>query len=591
MIVNERLTGIRQSMRQVGIDYYYVPAADPHQNEYVPPRWQRRRWLTGFTGSAGDALIGAEKAYLWTDPRYTIQAKQQLDVHQFELMTMSQGMAPPIHEWLAEHGADKVIGVDPQVITMRQASLMQEALESVGGKLVPLVNNFIDQLWEDVPSLTSAPIRILDDQYTGQSTVKKLATMRQHLKQAGCVATIVTALDAIAWVLNIRGDDVKYNPLVISYIIITNDDVMLFIESSKVSDAQRKQLEDQGVSIHSYETFADMAHQLQGRVMLDDSVTSWWVTQQLAQAKVVNKASPITLMKACKNDVELKNTTEAHRIDGVALVKFIHWLEQHWQEGYNEYELGEKLLAYRQQHPDSIGPSFTTISAFAGNGAICHYDPRPETALLVDDSDMYLLDSGGQYLTGTTDVTRTMHFGMPKPEHIKYYTLVLKGHLALARLVFPDGTCGEHIDIIARQYLWQDHVNYGHGTGHGVGVFLCVHEGPQRISPGQTRVPLKPGMIVSNEPGIYFSDDFGIRIENLCKVIQVASSNPIDHIPYFGFEDLTLVPYNRKLIDLGLLTQEEITQVNEYHARVKRCLYDDLDASEQVWLDAATAPL
>lgn len=593
MTVSEKLEKLRQLMRQVGIDYYLIPSSDPHQNEYVPTCWQRRRWISGFTGSAGDVIVGLDQAFLWTDARYFIQARQQLDPTNFEMIPATQGSFSAITVWLYAHAKGKKLGVDPRLIPCKVANELDQLMQDNGGKLVSLVNNLIDQAWIDQPQPDLTSIEIVPLEFAGQSVGDKLKALRQKMCESHCDAHVVTMLDSIAWLYNIRGRDVAYNPVVISYAIVTHDSAKLFVDQSRLEPEHSAALAKEGITIVEYGGFAQALNELKGNVLIDPLYTSWWVQQQMHQASVKLITSPISLLKACKNRIEIDNMFEAHRLDGIALVKFIVWLQAHGLEGFDEVSLAEKLDSLRRLNDKYIGKSFETISAFGPNGAICHYAPKESTALTITDESLYLLDSGGQYYYGTTDITRTFHLGVPTTEQMQHYTLVLKGHLALRHTIFPHGTRGEHLDVIARHALWARKLNYGHGTGHGVGAYLCVHEGPQRISSGPTSVPLLDGMIVSNEPGVYFADQYGIRIENLClikKVADVGESQTGDG-PFYGFEDLTLVPYERKLIDVSLLSEDEIAMVNQYHERVKRRLYDDLSAQEQVWLEEATKPL
>jgi len=592
VIISEKLKKLRQLMRQVGIDYYLIPSSDQHQNEYVPTCWQRRRWISGFTGSAGDVIVGLDKAFLWTDARYFIQAKRQLDQASFEMIPAVQGSCSAINEWLHTYAKGKKLGVDPCLIPCKIANALDALLQDIGGKLVSLVNNFVDQVWVDQPQPNLANIEIIPVAFSGQSVGEKLKILRKTMHEKRCDAHVVTMLDSIAWLYNIRGRDVAYNPLVISYAIVTQDGAQLFIDQSRLTSGCIKALNQEGIVIAAYGNFAQALHDLKGSILIDPLHTSWWVQQQIYQASVKFMDSPISLMKACKNAVEVDNMREVHRLDGIAIVKFIIWLQSQGLEGFDEVDMADKLDSFRSLNDKYIGKSFETISAFGPNGAICHYAPEKQTALTITDDSLYLLDSGGQYYYGTTDITRTFHLGVPTTEQMQHYTLVLKGHLALRRTIFPHGARGEHLDAIARQALWLHKLNYGHGTGHGVGAYLCVHEGPQRIASGATSSPLLNGMIVSNEPGVYFADQYGIRIENLCLIKQVAevSESQTNDGPFYGFEDLTLVPYERKLIDVSMLSEDEIVMVNQYHERVKRCLYDALSQEEQAWLEDATKP-
>ncbi|MDF2530079.1 MAG: peptidase family [Gammaproteobacteria bacterium] len=581
-------------MQEAGVDFYYVPSADAHQNEYVPKHWQRRVWISNFTGSAGDALIGLEQAYLWTDARYFLQAENQLDKQYYQLMKEQvQGFAPPIDLWLKRNASAKVCGVDPRTITVAQAKKFKLALESGQGKLLAIDSNLVDKVWQRDLSPKTAPISVYEVKFSGMSARDKIKLVREAIKQQGADSHVISMLDAIAWLFNIRGKDVDYNPLVISYALLTQTEATLFVDLTKITPEDQHYFQEQGISVKPYEAIQTELNQLTGSIVVDPNTASWWIEQQLHKAKIYLEPSPITMMKACKNPTEQEGAREAHRRDAKAVVKFLCWLDKHWQEGYTELSLATKLDEFRKKDPDYISPSFSTISGFAEHGAIVHYSATPASDAKIDDSAIYLLDSGGQYLQGTTDITRIIHLGEPKTVEKHHYTLVLKGHLALRHTPFPAGTRGEHIDALARAPLWQEALNYGHGTGHGVGAYLCVHEGPQRISQGASGVALRPGMIVSNEPGFYVAGQYGLRIENLCLIspalTQVESASTFG--PFYGLEDLTLVPYNRKLIHKAELSSQEVQWVNEYHQMVFETIKDGLSKEEQDWLRAATAPL
>ncbi len=371
----------------------------------------------------------------------------------------------------------------------------------------------------------------------------------------------------------------------ISYAIITAEKAILFIHPGKVHEGDKIYLQSQGIELQNYDEFATHLNHFTGRVWIDPNNSSWWLEQQLPKAYLFLEASPILLMKSRKNPTEIAGMHEAHRRDALAMVKFLHWLENTWAEGVTEISAANELEKFRRQDPECLDLSFASISGFAANGAIVHYRATPATDRRIDASNLYLIDSGGQYLYGTTDITRTIHLGLATLEQKKYYTSVLKGHLALRHTLFPAGSCGEHLDAIARRPLWQQGLNYGHGTGHGVGCYLCVHEGPQRISPGYSKIALEPDMIVSNEPGLYFTDQFGIRIENLCVIVESS------HHQFYTFEDLTKVPYATNLIETSMLSAEEIEWIDNYHKEIYQLLMDDLNENQRQWLTQATAPI
>lgn len=593
--IKNRLFQLRRLMREINVDYYYIPATDPHRNECPPPCWQRRAWISGFTGSAGDVIIGMNNAFLWTDSRYFLQAEQQLDSTLFELIKMDQGKLPSIDQWLREQKQPIVFSTDSQVISVRQAEQIEQALISQGGKLLSLDNNLVDQLWKDRPALPNHPIRLHPEQYSGISAEKKLAALHRILQSERANAFVTNIIDAIAWLFNIRGNDIDYNPLVLSYAIITQNESFLFMNLQKLTNENEAYFKKIQVQIKPYDTLGEALTKLSGSVWIDPDTTSWWIRKQLKNRKnCIYKPSPITLAKALKNPVEQKGAKEAHVIDAIAIVHFLHWLQNHWQEGVSEITAAQKLADFRKKDQRCLGLSFPSISGFGYHGAIIHYVATPESDIIVDDSTLYLIDSGGQYLSGTTDVTRTIHLGNPTKEQMHLYTLVLKGHLAIRHTIFPKGTCGEHLNAFAHQFLWREALDYDHGTGHGVGSHLCVHEGPQAITAHYTKVPLQPSMIVSNEPGIYIINRYGIRIENLCLIIEKFKVNDsmTSHGPFYGFEDLTLVPYCKKLINLTDLSEQEIHQVNDYHQKIYLTLKDLLPNKElHDWLLQETTPI
>lgn len=587
------LAQLRQHMVDNKVDFYYVPTSDDHNNEYVPAYWQRREWLTGFTGSYGQALVGVEAAYLWTDSRYYLQAAHELDATQFQMMKQIQGVTAPIISWLLDNAKDSIVAVDPRVISIREFEQWSDRLQAVGSQLKPIAENFVDHVWGERPSLNLSELYLLPEANAGVSAVEKMSRVRQVMRENQADALVLTMLDEIAWLFNVRANDVPFNPIAISYALVTQDKAMLFTELSRVPENVSKQLEHEGVSLLPYEAFSQVLRTISGSVWVDPATASMWVKGLLPAAKSLEKTSPIVMMKAIKNTVELAGAKEAHRLDALAVVKFLHWLENNWQSGLTEVAAADQLEAFRRENPACKDLSFDTICGFADHGAIVHYRATPDIAHQISDTNLLLVDSGGQYFEGTTDITRTIHLGDPTIDQKRHYTLVLKGHLALRHAVFPDGVCGEHLNAIARQPIWAQGMDFGHGTGHGVGAYLCVHEGPQRISIGYTGVPLKPGMIVSNEPGLYFDGQYGIRIENLCAITQAysAAESATDHGPFYTLEDLTMVPYARKLIDKAMLSAQEIAWVNDYHQKIFDLLSKDLPQHACAWLKHATQPL
>ena len=595
--IRQRLASVHQLMKNSGVDYYLVPSIDQHNNEYVPECWQRRPWISGFDGSAGEVLLTPDGGLLWTDGRYFLQAEQQLDNDFFTLKKQS-GLVSELESWLETHITGKVLGVDPALVSLSRAERLMEIATRFNGEVRFLEDNLIDQArrqMNEMPPMPDEPVSLHAVTCSGQSTASKLAWLTDQLQAHGADAIVLNNLDEIAWLYNLRGNDIAFNPLVISYAIIDTRSARFFVDEHKLSANVQAALRDQGITVHSYEAFATHLQQLDGCIWVDGRVAHYWLVNQLpASVTLLTERSPVTLTKAIKNDTELQGAQKAHRVDAVAVIRFLHWLENHWQEGVDELQAINQLEAFRRENPDYRGKSFDTICGFGPHGAIIHYRSSPATTSTIDADDLLLIDSGGQYPYGTTDVTRTLHLGTPGREHREYYTRVLQGHLQLRHARFPHGTCGEHLDALARLPLWQCHANYAHGTGHGVGSFLCVHEGPQKISQGASGVPLQSGMIVSNEPGFYINGAYGIRIENLIYISKAADceQSPTGHGPFYQFHDLTLIPYSRKLIDKSLLSSRECEWINAYHRNVWETISPMLEQPEvRAWLKEATAAL
>jgi Xaa-Pro aminopeptidase len=590
--IGTRLEKIRQKMKSAGADFFFVPSSDAHRNEYVPPKWQRRSWLSGFTGSAGDLIVSAKKAFLWTDGRYTQQARKELDLKLFDVFEYSQGAVASIDLWLASQPKGTVFALDPSTISITQAKKFAAVLDELNGKLSYISPNWIDEVQGPVEEPSPASVFIQPLEFSGASIEEKLARVRACMVEQKADVLLLNVLDEIAWLFNLRGNDVAYNPFFISYASITSTKAELFIDLKKITPEVKSYLAKAKVSARDYSEFERMLLKLKGNVWLDPSTANAWMYGLVSHAHRVSLVSPIVMMKAIKNDVEILGAKNAHLKDALSYVTFMEWLEQNWT-GQTEISVAEKLESFRRQDPSCRDLSFATIAGFGPNGSIIHYHANETSNAEITGDNLFLLDSGGQYLEGTTDITRVFHFGTPSAAHKRWYTRVLKGHLRLRRTVFCHGTRGEHLDALARLNLWEAHANYAHGTGHGVGAYLCVHEGPQRISIGPTSTPLLPGMILSNEPGVYLEGDCGVRIENLILVVEKSKKedSPSGHGPFYGFEDLTLVPYERKLIDLDLLNKEEIEQINAYHLSVEEKLSPLLTKDVVKYLKEKTKPL
>lgn len=576
------LEPLRARMRDAGVDFYLVPSSDDHGNEYVPDCWQRRRFISGFSGSAGDALVGLDEAWQWADSRYWLQAEKELDAGAFTLVRWGAPGEPTLEEWLERQPRGARVGVDPRVLSLEVARKLEAALARSGGSLVTLDANLVDAVRKSRPARPASAATLLDETYSGRSTADKLAALRAELAERGCAAHVLTATDAVAWTFNLRGRDVSYNPILLAYAVIERDRARLFIAPAQVADEVSAELESAGVEVAAYDALADALGRLGGRVWIDPSSASLWVSNAIATERL-EAESPVSRMKACKNPTELAGMRAAHLRDGVALVRFLCWLEGAWASGLDELTASQRLDALRAEGELFQEPSFPTISGFGPNGAVVHYRVTAGSALRIDDSALYLVDSGAQYLDGTTDVTRTVHLGAPREAECSHYTRVLRGHLALRHTRFPRSANGAQLDAIARRPLWEAGLDYGHTTGHGVGCYLNVHERPPGIGP-RVSGGFEPGMVVSNEPGFYLAGEYGIRIENLVCVIE-------DGDGFLGFDDLTLAPYARRLIAKHDLSDWEIAAVDAYHLRVRERLAPRLDDETRAWLERETAPL
>ena len=589
--IAERLRRLRAELSARGLDGLIVPLTDEHRNEYVPACAQRLAWLTGFTGSAGVLVVLAERAAVFVDGRYTVQAEAQLDPQLFERRHLIE--EPPA-KWLGEQlSAGQRVGYDPALHVKAEIERYRAACAKAGAELVALDDNPVDAIWTTRPAPPIAPIRELDERYAGESAAAKRARMGQEVAAAGAEVATITAPDSIAWLLNARGGDVPFNPLFLSFALLHADGgVELFVDPRKLRPDQHL---GNGVSIQPIEGFKGALGQVgaAGRaVLVDPKITSAQVLQTLeaAGAKVIEGEEPCVLAKACKNPVELAGARAAQRRDGAAVCRFLCWLEQELgRRDVTEREAAARIDGERARDPLHRGPSFETISAAGPNAALPHYRITDESNRVIDRDSLYLVDSGGQYLDATTDITRTIAIGTPSADMRRRFTLVLKGHIAIARALFPVGTTGAQLDSFARQHLWRAGLDFDHGTGHGIGSYLCVHEGPQRIAKSGT-VTLKPGMIISNEPGYYQAGAYGIRTENLV-IVEARPTPEGGERELLGFETITRAPIDRRLIVGDLLDEEERAWLDDYHARVRADLIDLMDGEAAAWLAEATLPL
>ncbi|MFW6250390.1 MAG: aminopeptidase P family protein [Alkalispirochaetaceae bacterium] len=588
-----RITELRRKMEEHGIDAYLVPGTDPHQSEYPPEHFHCRHWLSGFYGSAGTLLVTQEEAGLWTDSRYFLEAEERLSGTPITLFKMETAGVRDYPEWLAETlQTGQVVSFDARLVSVATFEAISEQLEVRGVEVLP-GPDLLESIWEDRPPLPAAPIYIHEEQYAGESAENKIERLRGELAEKGAEAILITALDEIAWLLNLRGSDVAYNPIFLAYLLVESTEVRIFVDESKLAPQAKSRLESLGVARAPYDEVEIALKALpEGRTLLYDGKrlnTALYGALPEGQPKV-EASSPVATMKARKNDTQLRGIREAMRRDGAALVSFFLWLEEELAAGRSptEREAGEALRELRATRELFVSEAFNTIAGYGPNGAIVHYAPPAEGSARIGNDNLLLLDSGGQYIDGTTDITRTTSFGIPTEQQRLDYTLVLKGHLAVATTPFPKGTTGHQLDTLARQFLWKELANYGHGTGHGVGHFLNVHEGPQRISQKPQGVPLEEGMVISNEPGVYRNGEYGIRIENLV-VVRDAGSRGFEE--FHHFETVTLFPYERKLIDVELLSEEEVRWIDGYHQRVYQELAPLVDEKGRTWLEAKTAPL
>jgi Xaa-Pro aminopeptidase len=586
------LGALRSLMDTKALDAVLVPRGDEHLGEYVPPSAERLAWLTGFTGSAGLAVVLKEKAALFVDGRYTLQAAQQAPREHYEIRPLTaDGHIAFLKENL---GKNRRVGFDPWLHSASAVQALKSELNAAGIEAVPLPANPIDAIWNDRPAPPTAAVVPHPIEYAGLGSAEKRDRIGRDLAAAGIGATVLTQPDSIAWLLNIRGGDVPNAPLPLSFAILMADGhVALFVDERKLSPATLAHL-GQDVTVAKPDLFGptlDKLARMDKAVRFDPANTPAWVAARLEAAKVrlAPGLDPCQLPKAIKNDAEIEGAREAHRRDGAALVKFFTWLDGQMKVAPpTEIGAAEKLAEFRAVQDLCQGPSFDTISGAGEHGAIVHYRAVPESDKRLVPNMMYLLDSGGQYLDATTDVTRTMILGEPTQDQRHHFTLVLKGHIALGSARFPAGTSGGQLDALARAPLWAHGVDYDHGTGHGVGSYLSVHEGPQRIFKNGA-APLEPGMIVSNEPGYYRTGEYGIRIENLVLVKEADLPNAERRM--LEFETLTLAPIDRNLIDVAMLTPSERDWINGYHNRVYETLRDRLEEPEREWLMVAAAPL
>lgn len=585
--INNRIAALRAHIAQEQIQAFIIPSTDPHLSEYVAPHWQSREWISGFTGSAGTVVVTAKDAGLWTDSRYFLQAARQLEGTCITLYKEMLPETPNIPEFLSAHLQEgDCVGIDGKMFSAEEVEHLQKELKKSGIRIKSIADP-MQLLWTDRPAMPLAPAFVYDTKYAGMSFTEKLPAVRQAMEAAGADSLLLSALDEIAWLLNIRGNDVHCNPVVVSYLLIEKDKVNYFVQPQKVTPELAEYFSANGISVHPYEEIGDYLNSFNAHsILMNPAKTNYAIYSAIRPGcLIINGASPVALLKAIRNKQEIAGIHAAMQRDGVALVKFLKWLDEAVPAGKEtEISVDKKLHTFRAAQPLYMGESFDTIAGYKEHGAIVHYEATPETDVTLKPEGFLLLDSGAQYLDGTTDITRTIALGPLTEEEKTDYTLILKGHIALAIAVFPEGTRGAQLDVLARMPIWKERMNYLHGTGHGVGHFLNVHEGPQSIRMNENPVALQPGMVTSNEPGVYKAGSHGIRTENL--VLTVPAGEGMFG-KYLKFETLTLCPICRKGIIKELLTAEEIGWLNDYHRTVYEKLSPDLNNDEKEWLKEA----
>ncbi|KAL1873974.1 hypothetical protein VTK73DRAFT_675 [Phialemonium thermophilum] len=606
-----RLSELRARMREHNVHVYIVPSEDSHASEYIAACDARREFISGFTGSAGTAVVTLDKAALATDGRYFNQAAKQLDDNWLLLKTGLQDV-PTWEEWTAEESSGgKTVGVDPTLISSSTAEKLDEKIKKSGGAgLVAVAENLVDLVWGKArPARPSERVFLLSEKYAGKSTKAKLGDLRKELEKKKSAGFVVSLLDEIAWLFNLRGNDIPYNPVFFSYALVTMDAATLYVDAAKLAEDAQTYLAANNVAVKPYHSLFDDAKALAATAHANgeqatrtkysiSSKTSWALKLALGGSDLVDEVrSPIGDAKAVKNETELEGMRQCHIRDGAALIEFFAWLENQLVEKkatLDEVEAADKLEELRKKQKNFAGLSFDTISSTGPNAAVIHYKPERGSCSVIDPNAVYLCDSGAQYFDGTTDTTRTLHFGTPTAAEKTAYTLVLKGNIALDMTVFPKGTTGFALDCLSRQFLWKHGLDYRHGTGHGVGSYLNVHEGPIGIGTRKqyTEVPLAAGNVTSIEPGFYEDGSFGIRIENMALIREVKTEHSFGDKPYLGFEHVTMVPYCRNLIDTTLLTEEEKKWLNDHHAEIfeKTRDYFKDDALTLAWLRRETQP-
>lgn len=585
--IEHRLGELRKFMEEKGLHAFIIPSTDSHLSEYPASHWASREWISGFTGSAGTVVVTRQNAALWTDSRYFLQAADQLEGTSYILQKEGLPQTPTIEEWLGDElGKGEYVGIDGNVYGAKEAFSLTHSLNMKGLHLISDYDPFSD-IWHDRPAIPQNPIFVLPERYAGEATHEKIKRICSTIAKKGAKSLIVASLDTIAWIFNIRGNDVKCNPVAVSYAYVSEEETVLFIDPKKVSPEVAEYLKNEGVTLAEYIKIGDYVSKIKDTVCLDGNKITLSLYNKIPEkCRIIDIPSPADLMKSIKNETEIQGFRNAMERDGVALIKFLMWLEKSVPKGeVTEMAITEKLVEYRSQQADYVGESFDTIAGYGPNGAIVHYHVTNESSAQVKPEGFMLVDSGAQYFDGTTDITRTIAVGPLSEQMKKDYTMVLKGHIGIATAIYPQGTRGSQIDILARKTLWDNGLNYLHGTGHGIGHFLNVHEGPQNIRMNENPTTLQPGMVTSNEPGLYRAGQYGIRIENL---ILTKHERTTEFGDFYSFETLTLCPIDTVPIVKEILTNDEIEWFNNYHRYVYDRLSPLLNEDEKRWLKEKT---
>lgn len=588
-----RLARLRELMKREHLSAFIFPSTDAHQSEYVADHWRGREWISGFNGSAGTAVVTMKSAALWTDSRYFLAAEEQLEGTEYQLMRLKMEGTPTIAEWLGKELQDvqsPEVGLDGMVNSYNYVKDLSYSLRKLGGITLRTNLDPLEQIWENRPSLPANPVEIQPLEYAGETLASKVVRIRKSLRELHADGMLVSALDDIAWTLNLRGTDVHCNPVFVSYLLIESDKVSLFVDDNKLSPEVKQYLQDNQVSLYNYNKVEKCLESYsEYNILLDGDETSYYLWKTVKCQEIVAAASPIPAMKAVKNKAEIEGYRSAMLKDGVAMVKFLKWLKPAVEAGgQTEISIDEKLTSLRAEQKLFRDISFDTIAGYAQHGAIVHYEATPETDVVLKPEGLILIDSGAQYQDGTTDITRTIALGGVSEEMKHIYTLVLKAHIQLELVKFPDGASGTQLDAVGRECMWREGYNFLHGTGHGVGSYLCVHEGPHQIRMEWMPTPLRAGMTLTDEPGLYLAGKFGVRIENTVLISDYMST---EFGKFLQIEPLTLCPIDTTPIDVDMLLPEEIDWLNAYHHSVYEKLSPFLDEEEKIWLENATKPI